>query len=84
MTSTNPSYGKYLLVLSGSAQDAPFLKDWKALKDSIRQNARRLGWTDVSSTPHGGIQRGWCNFKRAHDAKAAYSMRYTIQRNDSY
>ena len=84
MTNTAPRYGKYLIVLSGLAQDAPFLKDWKALKDSIRQNASRLGWTDVSSTPHEGIQRGWCNFRRVDDAEAAYSMRYSIQRNVSY
>ncbi|KAF2844042.1 hypothetical protein T440DRAFT_494256 [Plenodomus tracheiphilus IPT5] len=79
MTSTKPCYGKYLLVLSGSAQDALFLKGWKTLKDSIRQNAGDPGWTDVSSTAHEGIQRGWCNFMRAHNAKAAYSFHGCMQ-----
>jgi len=84
MKSTHPRYGKYLLVLSGLAQDAPFLEGWRALKDSIRQNASRPGWTDVISTPHEGIQRGWCNFRRVDDAEAAYSMRNSIQRDVSY
>ena len=43
MTSTKACYGKYLLVLSGSVQAAPFLTGWKPLKDSIRQNAKRPG-----------------------------------------
>jgi hypothetical protein len=78
MTSTKPCYGEYLLVLSGSAQDVPFLESWKTLKDSVRQNVGRPGWTDVSPTPHEGIRRGWCNFKRASDAEAAYSTRYDL------
>jgi hypothetical protein len=78
MTSTKACYGDYLLVLSGSAQAAPFLTGWKTLKESIRQNAKRPGWTDVSSTSYEGIQRGWCNFKRASDAEAAYSTRYDL------
>ncbi|EDU47791.1 predicted protein [Pyrenophora tritici-repentis Pt-1C-BFP] len=79
MASAKHSYGEYLLVLSGSAQDAPFLKDWKTLKDSVRQNGGRPGWTDVSSTPHERILRGWCNFIRAGNAEAAYSFHGSMQ-----
>jgi hypothetical protein len=78
MTNTKLGYGRYLLVLSGSAQDAPFLKGWKTLKDSIWQNAGGPGWTDVSSTSQEDIRRGWCNFMRARNVEAAYSMRYAI------
>ncbi|RMZ74100.1 nucleic acid binding [Pyrenophora seminiperda CCB06] len=46
MTIAKPHYGKYLLVLSGSAESAPFLADWKVLKDDIRKNVRNPGWTD--------------------------------------
>ncbi|KAF5844368.1 hypothetical protein GGP41_004532 [Bipolaris sorokiniana] len=46
MTTTTPHYGKYLLVLSGSVEYAPFLENWKTLKDSVRKNAGNPGWTD--------------------------------------
>ncbi|KAI1561704.1 hypothetical protein PtrEW4_010440, partial [Pyrenophora tritici-repentis] len=72
MTIAKPHYGKYLLVLSGSAESAPFLADWKVLKDDIRKNVRNPGWTDVSPTSREGIQRAWCNLWREGEAEATY------------
>jgi hypothetical protein len=68
----------YLLVMSGSIQSAPFLSCWKDLKDHIRKNVRRPGHTQVSSASEAGIHRGWCNFRRKDDAKAAYGMRPSV------
>ena len=78
MTTAKYRYGKYLLVLSGSVEAAPFLVDWKILKDDIRKNVRNPGWTDVSSTSRQGIRRAWCNLWREEEAKAAYSTQYYI------
>lgn len=79
MTTTAPRYGKYLLVLSGSVEHAPFLKNWKTLKDSMRKIAGDPGWTDVSPISHNGIRRGWCNLSIEGKAKAAYSTRHHPQ-----
>jgi hypothetical protein len=78
MPSTDARIGNYLLVMSGSIQSAPFLSCWKDLKDHIRKHIRRPGHTYVSSASEAGIHRGWCNFRREDDAKAAYGMRLLV------
>lgn len=76
-------YEEYLLVLSGSIEAAPFLADWKTLKNSVREHAGDLGWTDVGATSHEGIQRAWCNLSSKGKAEAAYSMQFGA-RNRQY
>lgn len=78
MTTTTAHYGKYLLVLSGSIEHAPFLENWKTLKDSVRKNAGNPGWTDVSTTLHRGIRRAWCNLSMENQAKTAYSKHHYL------
>ncbi|EMD66419.1 hypothetical protein COCC4DRAFT_66866 [Bipolaris maydis ATCC 48331] len=79
MTTMATHYGKYLLVLSGSVEYAPFLENWKTLKDSVRKNAGNPGWTDVSTTSQRGIRRAWCNLSIEGKAKTAYSTHYHPQ-----
>jgi hypothetical protein len=74
MPLAEPHSENYLLVMSGSIKSAPFLKGWKTLKDHIRKNVGSPGYTHVNSASETGIHRGWCNFVREDDAKAAYSM----------
>jgi hypothetical protein len=80
MTIAEPRYDEYLLVLSGSVEVAPFLADWKALKDSVRENAGDPGWADASPTSHEGIQRAWCNLSSEGKAGTAYSMQYDLRK----
>ncbi|EUC26811.1 hypothetical protein COCCADRAFT_43105, partial [Bipolaris zeicola 26-R-13] len=79
MTTIAPHYGKYLLVLSGSVEYAPFLHNWKTFKDSVRKIAKNPGWTDVSTTSQRGIRRAWCNLSIEDKAKAAYSTHHHLQ-----
>jgi hypothetical protein len=37
MTIAKPRYGKYLLVLSGSVEAAPFLADWEPSKTAFER-----------------------------------------------
>jgi hypothetical protein len=80
MMIAKPRYGKYLLVLSGSVEAAPFLTDWKTLKDSVRENAGDPGWTDVSTTSHEGIRRAWCNLSGESKAEAAYDVQHDVRK----
>lgn len=80
MTISNTHYGEYLLVLSGSVEAAPFLADWKTLKDSVRKNVGNPGWTDVGPTSQEGIRRAWCNLWKEDKAKAAYSTQYDVRK----
>jgi hypothetical protein len=74
MRVAEPKGGYHVLLMSGSLQAAPFLTDWKSLKDDIRKNVGYPGYTRVSSIVQRGTRRGWCNFTQENDARAAYSM----------
>jgi hypothetical protein len=79
MTTATSRYGEYLLVLSGLTEHAPFLENWRTLKDSVRRNAGKPGWTDVATTSEKGARRAWCNLSRESNAEAAYGTHYDMQ-----
>ena len=69
-------YGDFLLVVSGSTQIAPFLSDWQALKDHLRNVvSEQPGWVEIhpNQNQRGGEMQGWCRLKTSDDADAVYS-----------
>ncbi|KAF2024840.1 hypothetical protein EK21DRAFT_77829 [Setomelanomma holmii] len=69
-----PHYEPYLLVMSGTSQNAPFLASWKDLKDHVRTIIKNPGWTGVHDVSDSDRSQGWCNIRREDQAKAAYGM----------
>ena len=66
--------GDYLLVASGQIRKAPYLADWKAFKDHIRNVVKdQPGWTNVCEGSTRGEGQGWCRLRDQEDATAVYS-----------
>ncbi|KAH7126984.1 hypothetical protein B0J11DRAFT_505693 [Dendryphion nanum] len=62
----------FMLIVSGSDKDVPFLEGWQEFKDSLRKVVHNQpGWTDVRDGPGQGHKQGWCRFDKLGDAEAA-------------
>jgi hypothetical protein len=69
--------GDFLLVVSGSTRNAPYLSGWQEFKDHIRKVVKEQpGWVDVysSQTSRPREMQGWARLRDKADADAAYSM----------
>ncbi|KAH7402457.1 hypothetical protein BKA66DRAFT_564373 [Pyrenochaeta sp. MPI-SDFR-AT-0127] len=68
--------GDYLLVVSGSTRNAPYLAGWQEFKDNLRKVVKEQpGWAEVfpSQSQRRGEKQGWCRLNDLEDADLAYN-----------
>lgn len=69
--------GDFLLVISGSTRNAPYMTGWQEFKDHIRKVVKEQpGWVEVyaSRSQKRGEMQVWARLRDREDADAAYSM----------
>jgi hypothetical protein len=69
--------GDFMLVVSGSIRNAPYLSGWQEFKDHIRKVVKKQpGWVEVCSSQSqcGGEVQGRATLRDRKDADAAYGM----------
>jgi hypothetical protein len=66
--------GDFLLIISGSKRNAPYLAGWQEFKDHMRGIVKEQpGWADVFQSQRPGEMQGWARLRGREDADAAYS-----------